>query len=335
MYIDLSILDKRAGPPAEDPDDWSLYFYDPSLAAAVVFAAVYLVTFFYHLYISYHAYRNDKYFRFSYSVPLLIAALAEVNGYGQRAGSTQAHQDIGLFSTSQTMIVLAPVFVCASLYILLSRIIRAVQPEGIDEKEIRVLNGWIKVIWLPKIFVTLDILSMLTQGGGSGIAASGEWEGTLLDIGIGVLIGGLALQLATFTVFLIVVIKFHSTSNRRGPKLEDGMVKVIHGIYISGFFIMVRSIFRLVEFAWGTESYIMTNEWPIYVLEAVPMFIAFMVLGWYHPSRWLPASLAGESKGRAWLQNHRTRNLPEDVRMRERSRSRRRERKRHQNLPSV
>jgi hypothetical protein len=241
MYIDLSILDKRAGPPAEDPDDWSLYFYDPSLAAAVVFAAVYLLTFFYHLYISYHAYRNDKYFRFSYSVPLLIAALAEVNGYGQRAGSTQAHQDIGLFSTSQTMIVLAPVFVCASLYILLSRIIRAVQPEGIDEKEIRVLNGWIKVIWLPKIFVTLDILSMLTQGGGSGIAASGEWEGTLLDIGIGVLIGGLALQLATFTLFLIVVIKFHSTSNRRGPKLEDGMVKVIHGIYIAGFFIMVRS----------------------------------------------------------------------------------------------
>ncbi|CEL10485.1 hypothetical protein ASPCAL13604 [Aspergillus calidoustus] len=335
MYIDLSNLDRRAAPPPEDPDDWSLYFYDPSLAAAVVFAAIYLGTFFYHLYISYHAYRNDKYFRFSYSVPLLIAALAEVNGYGQRAGSTQAHQDIGLFSTSQTMIVLAPVFVCASLYILLSRIIRAVQPEGIDEKEIRVLNGWIKVIWLPKIFVTLDILSMLTQGGGSGISASGEWEGTLLDIGIGVLIGGLALQLATFTVFLIVVIKFHVTSSRRGPKLEDGMVKVIRGIYIAGFFIMVRSIFRLIEFAWGTESYIMTNEWPIYVLEAVPMFIAFMVLGWYHPSRWLPANLAGESKGRAWLYNHRTRNLPEDVRMRERSRSRRRERKRHQNLPSV
>ncbi|KAL2825125.1 RTA1 like protein-domain-containing protein [Aspergillus pseudoustus] len=334
MYIDLSNLHKRAAPEPEDPDDWSLYFYNPSLAAAVVFAAAYLIPFFYHLYISYVAYRNDKYFRFSYSVPLLIAAVAEVNGYGQRAGSTQDHQDISLFSTSQTMIVLAPVFVCASLYILLSRIIRAAQPEGINEKELRVLNGWIKVTWLPKIFVTLDILSMLTQGGGSGIAASGEWEGTLLDTGIGVLIGGLALQLATFAVFLIVVIKFHIASIRRGPKLEHEMLMVIRGIYIAGFFIMIRSIFRLIEFAWGTESYIMTHEWPIYVLEAVPMLIAFMVLGWYHPSRWLPASLAGESRGRAWLLNHRTRNLPEDVREGERSR-RRKERHGHQNLPSV
>ncbi|KAL3461789.1 RTA1 like protein-domain-containing protein [Aspergillus heterothallicus] len=334
MYIDPSKLQKRAPPEPEDPDDWSVYFYEPSLAAAVVFAATYLIPFVYHLQISYVAYRNNKYFRFSYSVPLLIAALAEVNGYGQRAGSTQSHQDIGLFSTSQTMIVLAPVFVCASLYILLSRIIRAVQPEGIDEKELRVVNGWLKVTWLPKIFVTLDILSMLTQGGGSGISASGEWEGKMLDIGIGVLIGGLALQLATFTVFLIVVMKFHHTSVRRGPKLQHEMLMVIRGIYIAGFFIMVRSIFRLIEFAWGTESYIMTNEWPIYVLEAVPMFIAFMVLGWYHPSRWLPASLAGESRGREWLLNHRTRNLADDVRERERSR-RRKERRGHQNLPSA
>jgi hypothetical protein len=71
----------------------------------------------------------------------------------------------------------------------------------------------------------------------------------------------------------------------------------------------VRSIFCLIEFAWGTESYIMTHEWLIYVLEAVPIFLAFMVLGWYHPSRWLPASVAGESKARKWFASHCWRNL--------------------------
>ncbi|KAL2863139.1 RTA1 domain-containing protein [Aspergillus lucknowensis] len=306
MYIDWSQIQKRETVPEED--DWSVFFYDASLPAAAAFSAIYLIPFIYHLYISYVAYKTGQYFRFSFSVPILVGALLETIGYGQRSSSTQNVQDIGMFATSQTMIVLAPVFVCASLYILLSRVMRFTQPEGTAEKEAKVLNGFLKVSWLPKIFVTLDVVSMLTQGGGSGIAASGEWEGSLEDIGTGVLIGGLALQLATFSVFLIVVITFHLRALRGGAALEDGMIKVIYGIYIAGFFIMVRSIFRLIEFSWGIDSYIMTNEWPLYVLEAVPMLIAFMVIGWYHPSRWLPASVAGESKFKSWLHRRRNRN---------------------------
>ncbi|KAI9374202.1 RTA1 like protein-domain-containing protein [Aspergillus egyptiacus] len=295
-----------------EEDDWSVFFYDPSLPTAIIFAILYIIPFCYHLYISYIAYRNGKYFRYSYSVPLLIAALVEINGYGQRAGSTQAVQDIGMFATSQTMIVLAPVLVCASLYILLSRIILAThpqpqpQPQDSEEKEARVLGGTLNAKWLPKVFITLDVGAMITQGGGSAIAAAGEWKGQLEQIGTGVLIGGLALQLATFTVFLIVVIKFHLDAVRSDTAaLESGMREVLRGVYVAGFFIMVRSLFRLIEFAWGTESYIMTTEWPVYVLEAVPMFIAFMVLGWYHPSRWLPASIAGESRAKAWLSRRR------------------------------
>ncbi|KAL5335705.1 RTA-like protein [Aspergillus crustosus] len=208
------------------------------------------------------------------------------------------------------MIVLAPVLVCASLYILLSRIIRATRAPEIEVKDTKALGGWVKVTWLPRIFITLDVAAMLTQGGGSSIASAGEWQGTLLDVGTAVLIAGLAVQVATFTAFLIVVVKFHRDGMRHFI-LEDGMIKVIHGVYIAGFFIMVRSIFRLIEFAWGVESYIMTNEWPIYVLESVPMWLAFLVLGWYHPSRWLPASLAGESKAKEWLTRHRRRNLPQ------------------------
>jgi hypothetical protein len=60
----------------------------------------------------------------------------------------------------------------------------------------------------------------------------------LEEAGMGILIGGLALQLATFAVFLLVVIRFHCSALREGV-LEQGMLKVIHGVYIAGFFIMV------------------------------------------------------------------------------------------------
>ncbi|KAL3470372.1 RTA1 like protein-domain-containing protein [Aspergillus californicus] len=329
MYIPTLMIPRDA---TTEDEDWSVYFYTPSLPASIIFATLYTIPFCYHAYISYTAYRapaRTKYFRYSYSAPLLIAALVEVNGYAQRTGSTQKVQDVGLFATSQTMIVLAPVLVCASLYILLSRVILLTATrsqsrslfsvEGMEVEEPaetpRILFGALKVTSLPRIFIALDVGAMLTQGGGSGIAAAGEWEGTLERIGTGVLIGGLALQVATFSVFLIVVVKFHRDALRTpegapAGTMDEGMRMVLRGVYIAGFFIMIRSIFRLIEFALGTDSYIMTNEWPIYVLEGVPMFIAFMVLGWYHPSRWLSAAIAGESKAGAWLDRHRRRNLP-------------------------
>ena len=37
----------------------------------------------------------------------------------------------------------------------------------------------------------------------------------------------------------------------------------------------------------GIDAYAFNHEWPLYVLEAVPMLIAISVLGWYHPARYL------------------------------------------------
>ncbi|KAL3433360.1 RTA1 like protein-domain-containing protein [Aspergillus tetrazonus] len=323
MYIKQQLFQKRE----TDEEDWSVFFYNPSLAATVLFSILYVIPFIYHIYISYRAQKktSNKYFRYSYSVPIIIAAFLEIIAYGQRAASTQSTQDIGLFASSQTLIVLAPVLVCASLYVLLGRIIRSTcafqsqdqdrvarrrvtgagteEETGEAEKRTEVkVGGIVRVSYLPKIFITLDVAAMLTQGGGSAIASAGEWKGTLEDIGTSVLIGGLALQVATFTVFLSVVVSFHQKILRHG---EEGMGMVLRGVYIGGLFIIIRSIFRLIEFALGTESYIMTNEWPLYVLEAVPMLVAFMVLGWYHPSRWLLAKSAGVSKTRAWYERYK------------------------------
>jgi hypothetical protein len=54
--------------------------------------------------------------------------------------------------------------------------------------------------------------------------------------------------------------------------------------------VKLRSIYRVFEFAFGIDSYTFTHEWPLYVLEAVPMLFALMVFGWFHPARWLAMS---------------------------------------------
>lgn len=98
--------------------------------------------------------------------------------------------------------------------------------------------------WLPWVFVTLDILAVLTQGSGSGIASSGDWEGSTKDAGVGVLTGGLVLQVVTFAVYLVIMIWFHWRSVAGGHELERGVRMVMKGVYIGGFFIMVSSAYR-------------------------------------------------------------------------------------------
>lgn len=49
------------------------------------------------------------------------------------------------------------------------------------------------------------MLSFLCQGAGSAIAASGGWTGSQKTLGTNVLIFGLAAQLATFTMYMVVL----------------------------------------------------------------------------------------------------------------------------------
>lgn len=55
------------------------------------------------------------------------------------------------------------------------------------------------------------------------------------DIGLGVLLAGLVLQLVTFSCFLMLVTWFDMRVSTR----ERGVRSVVKGIYISGFFMMV------------------------------------------------------------------------------------------------
>ncbi|EIT80128.1 hypothetical protein AO1008_08105 [Aspergillus oryzae 100-8] len=279
----------------------SIYFYNPSLAASILFTILYTIPLLYHTYLSLIAPYTGHQKKVPYFIPIAIGAATEVAAYAIRAASVHQQDNIGLYATSSSLIVIAPVLVCASLYILIGRLIRssagggrATSSSDTETKEPVQLFGRFSPSWIPRVFVTSDVVSFLTQAAGSGIASSNDWTGKEKDVGVGVLIAGLVLQLVTFGFFLVVVVWFDRSF--ASGEVEEGVRSVLRGIYIAGFFIMVRLIYRVVEFCMGMDTYTWTHEWPLYVLEAVPMLIAMMVLGWYHPARWLPAGFGGREK---------------------------------------
>ena len=215
--------------------DVSLYFYEPSLAASALFTAVYALPTAYLLYTTIIGPRTGKYNHASFFIPVCIGGLMEVGGYACRCISVKKPRNIPLYATSSSLVVVAPVFVCASLYLLIGRLIRALIPKSGKHQNILGISPR----WLPVCFFSSDVLSFMTQGGGSAIASSGNWEGQQKETGTNVLISGLALQLLTFTLFLIILSLLHTRANAVGSGVEGGVRKVLMGMYLAGFCIEV------------------------------------------------------------------------------------------------
>lgn len=83
----------------------------------------------------------------------------ETIGYIGRAMSSKESPDwtLGSYLVQTLFLLLAPALLAASIYMLLGRIILALQAES---------HSLLKKKWLTKIFVTGDVLSFLLQGAG-------------------------------------------------------------------------------------------------------------------------------------------------------------------------
>lgn len=64
-------------------------------------------------------------------------------------------------------------------------------------------------------------------------------------------------------------------------------------LYSTSVLIIVRSVFRVAEFAMGNNGYLLSNEWPLYVFDTIPMLVVCLLF-----FVWYPACLAGvKTKG--------------------------------------
>lgn len=124
--------------------------------------------------------------------------------------------------------------------------------------------------------------------------------------GSNIVIGGLVVQLLFFGFFVVVAAVFHIRINqsptsrsqterdltRRQGWRQRNWVTVLVALYIVSALILVRSIFRLVEYKDGFDGYIMTHEAFGYIFDALLMFIAMVVMNVQHP-----AVILGDGKG--------------------------------------
>lgn len=83
----------------------------------------------------------------------------------------------------------------AAMYLTLSRVI----------VRYGVHNSFLTPGWYTGIFMTTDLVSLVAQSVGGGIAQSAKTK-KQSDAGVHVMVGGLIFQVASMTFFLIVVV---------------------------------------------------------------------------------------------------------------------------------
>jgi hypothetical protein len=93
---------------------------------------------------------------------------------------------------------------------------------------------------ISTIFLGSDIISFLIQAGGSGFAVQNN--NTTAKIGADILLAGMALNFASFTVFVSLVAYFDWATSKayNEVRLERRFYPIVRALYISWVFIMVR-----------------------------------------------------------------------------------------------
>ncbi|KAL1966363.1 hypothetical protein VTN77DRAFT_4505 [Rasamsonia byssochlamydoides] len=183
------------------------------------------------------------------------------------------------FSIQNSLILLGPALFAASIYMTLSRIIRCVRGEK---------YSIVRINWLTKIFVLGDVLSFVVQGSGAGIMVTGNH----LKTGEVIIVLGLMIQIISFGLFAVTAIIFQVRIQRypthEAVMEEQPWRQSLHMLYGVSALIMVRSIFRVVEFALGNDGYPLSHEWTLYIFDSLLMFIVMVVFFIWYPSKIRP-----------------------------------------------
>ncbi|KAH6896527.1 RTA1 like protein-domain-containing protein [Thelonectria olida] len=253
---------------------FKFYHYNPSLAAAVFLILLFTAATIRHLQLLVRE-------RTWYFTPFVIGCLFEAGGHVGRAIGARQTPDWTLYPylIQSLLTLLGPTLFAAAIYMVLGRLIRLLGAES---------YSMIRPKWLTKFFLLGDVLSFLGQSGGGGILATAKTESSQ-NLGNKVILLGLGIQVVFFGFFIVVTVVFHHRINKH-PTPKSYSVGTpwklfLWVLYASSVLIMIRSIFRMIEYAGGSNGTLMQKEIYVYVFDSVLMLIVAVLFAVYHPSR--------------------------------------------------
>ncbi|KAG7004449.1 efflux pump himE [Physcia stellaris] len=253
----------------------SVYGYYPNLGANAFFAAIFGICCIANIFL------GIKYKTWTYMIAVGVGCFAETLGYvGRIMLHNNPFDDTG-FNIQICCLIIAPAFITAGVYLTLKYLVLTV---GRDYSRIRAkFYTW--------IFILCDLLSLILQGAGGGIAATANTTATQ-DIGNNLMMAGISWQVATLLVFGILVADYVYRAYSSRNSFTQATVNLLASrdfklfaasIVLSFLVIFTRCVFRIAEMAGGWANPIMQDEAEFIVLDGVMVTVASLCLTVFHP----------------------------------------------------
>jgi len=259
---------KQTAPVSPEPRADHLGRYVPSLALGVLGVILFILALVLHLFYLIR-------FRTWYFSTMVVGLVMEVVGYIFRLlASKRNPYSVSYFVTQYFCIVVAPVFFSAAIYTIISVLINNVGQKYAP------LSPTV-ILWS---FIACDVIATAIQVAGAALVGAAYSDQKNPDTPNNILLGGLAFQVFSFTMFILVLTVFmYKARQIMGTKLKAMTAAVL----VAALAVYLRTCFRLAETAEGLLEYLSTREVFFGCLEYLPIVIAVYLLIYWHPGRWI------------------------------------------------
>ncbi|GAA6002014.1 hypothetical protein JCM10207_003038 [Rhodosporidiobolus poonsookiae] len=251
-----------------------------------------------------HLFRNGH----KYMLPLTLGMTGMCAGFAIRILYANSVDSLGLYIGMTMFILLSPCLFLAQDYMLLHRLADSL---GEDVAKSCLL---IRSSRITKIFVTSDVVTFFLQASGGGMSAASS---EMAKWGPKIALFGLGVQLVCFLGFCVILGVFAIRVRKRFPHLAyparpfrfsgysafstdyvpDWRILVtVMAITCGG--IIIRSIYRLAEYAEGRDGVLATKEAYFYLLDALPLWISMTLYAWLWPTRVINGVEEADDAGR-------------------------------------
>ncbi|KAJ7792206.1 RTA1-domain-containing protein, partial [Mycena olivaceomarginata] len=259
--------------------DDAQYGYTPQEAVAILFLVLYGISTILHV-------GQATYFRMWWLFPTaVLCGLGELIGWSGRLWSSISPTANTPFTIQISTTIIAPTPLLAASFMIMSRIV-----ERLGASYSRLTPKWYTIIFLP-----CDIIALVVQGVGGGMASSApDLDGA--NRGANVMLGGIAFQFVAIIVFTVLVLDFTQRYIRDRPVRAGGPPRgaftqhlkiMLSALAFSTTVLTIRSIYRLIELSGGWTGRIIRTEVYFNVLDGGMVTLAIFTLNFVHPGVFL------------------------------------------------
>lgn len=191
------------------------------------------------------------------------------------------------FQLQICLLIISPAFISAGIYVTLKHF------------TITFGESWsrLRPAWYTYIFITGDVISLILQGAGGGLAATADPGSSMQDIGTNLMIAGVIFQVVILAVFGFLLSEYTLRTYRRKSQLSADSLKLLGsmrfrlfvvGVLVGYLGIFTRCVYRIPELTGGWRNELMRNEPEFIALEGAMITLSVLVLTAFHPGYCFP-----------------------------------------------